>query len=514
MARPRPTPEDAPLATLSAATAILDLANGLDQDKSIITGLFAFELARAAGVSREQQRTSFFAALLRQLGCTAYASVEAKMATDDLELRAQLMRADTSRVSDLLAAVVRSNESVIAAALGTAWVATHARRVRTEWTSEFCGAARLLAQQLGLGDDVVRALDETFERFDGRGAPRGLGGEDLSMPGRIVRVAHVAIVFWLDAGVDAALEMLATRSGGEIDPALARRAAALLPGFGAPAAAELQARLEAAEQAIAEQPLTASIETIAITFGDFADLQTPFTLGHSRRVAELAMRAAAECGLEAEQREPLRLAAHLHDLGHVAVPAAIWQLPRAWHGRERERAHSHTFWTERILGAAAPLADVAKIAGAHHERLDGSGYHRALRDTALSRASRLLAAADVAAALREDRPHRTASGREAARQVLVEAARSGLLDGDCVEAVLAAQGEPAASGLGGPVATLTAREQEVLRHLAHGRTNKEIARALGISDRTVQHHTISMYRKLGIDTRAAAALLAARHGLV
>jgi HD-GYP domain-containing protein (c-di-GMP phosphodiesterase class II)/DNA-binding CsgD family transcriptional regulator len=514
MSRPRPTPEDPPLAALSAASAILDLANGLDHDKSVITGLFAFELARDAGLSSADQRSAFFAALLRQLGCTGYASVEARIATDDIELRGRLMRGDTSSTRDLLGAVVSANSSLVSAAIGTAWVVAHARRVRLEWTAEVCGAARLLAQQLGLGDGVVQALDQTFERFDGQGQPLGLAGHDLSPAARVVRAAHVAIVFWLDAGIDAAIEMLAARSGAEIDPEMSRRAARLLPAFGAPAGAELQARVEATEQALGENPITATVATVAITFGEFADLQTPYTLGHSHRVAELAVRAAAELGIDGAEREELRLAAHLHDLGHVAVPAAIWQLPRAWQPRERERAHSHTFWTENILGAAAPLARIAKIAGAHHERLDGSGYHRALRDATLSRAARLLAAADVATALREPRPHRAAMNREAARQVLIDAARTGLLDGECVEAVLAAQGEPGARGLAGPVATLTAREQDVLRQLAHGHTNKEIGRALGISDRTVQHHTIAIYRKLGVDTRAAAALVAARHGLV
>jgi HD-GYP domain-containing protein (c-di-GMP phosphodiesterase class II)/DNA-binding CsgD family transcriptional regulator len=514
MARPRPTPADPPLSTLSAASAILDLANGLDQDKSVITGMFALELAREAGLDAQAQREAFFAAMLRQLGCTAYAAAEARIADDDIALRGALMRGDTSRTSALLGAVVSANRSLVSAALGTAFVVANARRVRDEWTGEVCGSARLLAEQLGLGAAVIRALDETFERFDGRGAPKGLRGDELSVIARVVRAAHVAVVAWLDGGLASAAETLAARSGGEVDPELAKRAAALVGAFGSPDAAELQARLDAAERIIAENPLPTTVETIAITFGDFADLQSPFTIGHSRRVAETAMRAAELVGLPPDEREDLRLAAHLHDLGHVAVPAAIWQLPRTWAPRERERATSHTYWTERILGAAPALAGIAKIAGAHHERLDGSGYHRALRDSTLSRAARLLAAADVATALREDRPHRPALGRDAARQLLVEGARTGSLDGACVEAVLAAQGEPVARGLAGPIATLTPRELDVLRELARGRTNKEIASTLAISDRTVQHHTIHIYRKLGIDTRAAAALLAARAGLV
>jgi HD-GYP domain-containing protein (c-di-GMP phosphodiesterase class II) len=414
----------------------------------------------------------------------------------------------------MLGAIAAGNDSLISTALGTAWLVTHARRVRTEWTSEACGAARVLAEQLGLGPAVVRALDETFEHYDGSGAPRGIGGADLSAAARVVLSAHVAIVFWLEGGVAVAREVLAARAGKALDPGLAARAAALLPSFGAPEVATFEARVAELERVLTEVPITTTIEAVAVCFGDFADLQSPFTRGHSRNVAATAVRAAQSLGLGEHERAELRLAAHLHDLGHVAVPAALWLRPRTWDSAERERAHSHTFWTEHILAGAQALAGVARIAGAHHERLDGSGYHRSLHGATLSRGARLLAAADVATALAEARPHRPVPSREAARALLLGAVRDGALDRECVEAVLAARGEAPSRAVAGPVAGLTEREQDVLRLLAQGRTNKQIGAALGISDRTVQHHSIHIYRKLGVDTRAAAALLAARHGLV
>jgi HD-GYP domain-containing protein (c-di-GMP phosphodiesterase class II) len=223
--------------------------------------------------------------------------------------------------------------------------------------------------------------------------------------------------------------------------------------------------------------------------------------------------AGAKLGLPAPERRDARLAAHLHDLGQVAVATSIWTRPRLLRPTELERARSHVYFTERILASAPPLVSVARIAGAHHERLDGSGYHRGQKQSAIPRTARLLAAADAMCGMQEERPHRPAKSREAAAMELRGMAKGGLLDPDCVDAVLATFGERRASSAS-PAPSLTARETDVLKLLAVGKTNKEIAQSLGISDRTVQHHTVHIYGKLGVNTRAAAALLAARYGVL
>lgn len=492
---------------VSAASAVLDLANGLEQDKSVVTALFALDLVRDAGGSDGDQRAAFWGALLRHLGCTAFAGSESRLAEDDISLRSRLIRSDTSASGQVVAAIAGSNPTVWSGVLGVSRLALSARRLRVEWTQEACGAARLLAEQLGFGSDVIRVVDEAFERWDGRGSPRGIGGTDLSFAGRAANVAHVAIVFWLDGGSALGAEVLETRSGTVLDPGFVRRAIALLPS------------LELADPSIEADPMIGlgppvAADTVAAVFGDFADLQSPFTRGHSRRVAEVADHAAAGLGVDDADRRTLSLAAHLHDVGQVAVPTGLWLVPRPWRPVERSRSLGHPSVTERVFAAAPAFADAARVAGLHHERLDGTGYPRGVSGSAVPRLARLLAAADVVVALGEDRPHRPALDRAAVRTTAAEMVRSGWLDGDCTAATLAAVGEPRAARLAGPVAALTAREVDVLRHLAVGRTNKEIASALGISDRTVQHHTIHIYEKLGIDTRAAAALIAARHGLV
>ena len=491
------------LGCLSAMSAILDLANGLGEDKSLLTGLFAFDLCRAEGLGEEEAKSAFLAGLLRHLGCTAHASEEATLAEDDIGLRSRFLRSDVTREAEVVAAVQGAGGRFS----GVADLFTNARRVGSSWTHEACGAARLLAGELGLGPTVILALDEVFERWDGQGGPRRKRGADISPVARAAATAHLTVMFLLQGGVDAAREILAVRAGRMIDPRMAERASSIA---GELLTADIEARLSEADAALSESPPSVDVAKIAETFGDFADLQTPFTRGHSRRVAGACGRAAAALGVSESDRATLLLAAHLHDLGQVAIPTGIW-MRADWTSADRDRARLHPSFTERVISRAPLLADAARTAAAHHERLDGSGYHRREGGPGLSRTARILAAAEIYCGLQEDRPHRPAASAPEARRLLFAEVRAGKLDGECAAAVAGGPDRPRSPA---PPLGLTTREQDVLRLLAHGKTNKEIGSALRISDRTVQHHTIHIYEKLGVDTRAGAALVAARHGVV
>jgi HD-GYP domain-containing protein (c-di-GMP phosphodiesterase class II) len=492
---------------LASLSVILDLANGLAEDKSMLTGLFALELAKAAGAPPTTQWHALLAALLRHLGCTAYASVETTVSPDDIALRSKLLHADTSRMSQVIKAV---NDA--AGPAGLFRLGAKASLMRSEWTAEACGAARVLSERLALGPEVTTALDEVYERWDGRGTPHGRGGEALSLTSRLAQVAHAAVVFWLSEGRAQAAHRLQHGLPGVFDPTLCSVGVQLLGQLPDSGADFLAAHHDALLDQAAAQPLTTTIDDVAKAFGDFADLQSPYTRGHSRAVAALAEAAAVALGLPQTERSELVQAAHLHDLGQVAVPTSIWVMPRAHRPTERERAKSHVYFTERVLASAAPLAGVAKIAGAHHERLDGTGYFRSAKAAGLPRAARVLAVAEVFCGLQELRPHRAAFSLAEAKQLLAAQAGQGLLDGEVVDAVLSVGTRRAKPGLA--PTTLSERELQVLRLLATGQTNKQIAVQLGISPRTVQHHTIHVYEKLCVDTRAGAALVASERGLL
>jgi DNA-binding CsgD family transcriptional regulator len=250
----------------------------------------------------------------------------------------------------------------------------------------------------------------------------------------------------------------------------------------------------------------AAFEEALAGFGDAADLKSPWFTGHSRGVAALA-RAAAGLVSPADATSAYR-AGLLHDLGRVAVPAGVWERRGALRPEDWELVRLHPYHTGRILARSPVLAPLGQIACRHHERVDGSGYPASVSGPELDLTACLVAAADVFHALGEERPHRAALDRAGAARVL-----AGLpLDRDAVRAVLAAADAPSA-GLPRLPAGLTERELEILRLLVAGRIKREIAADLVISPSTVHTHTVHIYAKCGVSTRAALAMFAMRHGL-
>jgi HD-GYP domain-containing protein (c-di-GMP phosphodiesterase class II) len=256
----------------------------------------------------------------------------------------------------------------------------------------------------------------------------------------------------------------------------------------------------------------AELDRVCAAFASFADLKGRFLLGHSSHVAELSDRAGKLLGYDEEGRQTLRASALLLDLGRVGVSSAVWDRPSKLGPVEWERVRLHSYWTERILRRSPALERLAPLAAVHHERLDGSGYHRAARGSELSSGGRLLAAADMFAAMTEERPHREACSPSDAAKALQEEVRAGRLDAVAVGAVVEAAGLPRRRTAWPN--DLTDREVEVLRVLARGLSNREIAEALVLSPRTVQHHLASVYDKINLRTRAGAAVFAIENGLV
>ncbi len=246
---------------------------------------------------------------------------------------------------------------------------------------------------------------------------------------------------------------------------------------------------------------------------DFTDLKSPWTIGHSRGVADLAGAAALEYGLSAADATRVRRAGLVHDLGRLGVSNAIWDKPGALTAAELERVRLHPYLTERMLASSSALAPLGAIAVQHHERLDGSGYPQGLRGDALTPAGRVLAAADAYHAMTEPRPHRPALAAEAAAAELRRGVRSSLFEGNAADAVLRAAGHAVKRRREFP-AGLTRREVEVLKLLVRGLSNKEIAEELVISRKTAGSHVEHIYAKIGVSNRARASLFAMQHGLI
>src|SRR5581483_672361 len=250
-----------------------------------------------------------------------------------------------------------------------------------------------------------------------------------------------------------------------------------------------------------------------VAIANFIDLKSRFFLGHAQGVAQLAAEDGSMLGLDDGGERDLRRAGFVHGFGRLGISNAIWDKRGALGAGERERVRLQPYLTERMLSQSQALAPVAAVAVQHRERLDGSGYPRALRGSALSRPARILAAADAYQAMREPRPYRPALSADQAAAELHADVRAGRQDADAAEAVLGAAGHRLPRRFEGP-AGLTPRELEVLKLLARGFSNKQIAAQLVISPKTVASHAEHIYTKIGVPTRAAAGLYAMQHGLL
>jgi HD-GYP domain-containing protein (c-di-GMP phosphodiesterase class II)/DNA-binding CsgD family transcriptional regulator len=250
------------------------------------------------------------------------------------------------------------------------------------------------------------------------------------------------------------------------------------------------------------------------TLADFVDIKSTYTLSHSSGVAELAAESARRAGLPELDITTIRRAALLKEIGRTGITSSIWEKPGPLTEREWERVRLHTYYTERILSHAPALASVGALASLHHERLDGSGYHRGLPSANQLPAARILCVADVYHTLTEARPYRSAFQPGTAAQELQKLVRAGKLDGDAVNNVLSAAGHRISKVRKEFVAGLSERELEVLRYLAHGQTMKQIAAQLVISEKTVDSHIQHIYNKIGVSTRAGATMFAMEHQLL
>ena len=502
------------LGALSLAT---DIANGNPMESALRASLIAAELARDLGASHGETSDAYYAALLRHLGCTAVAHEEAAAFGDDLVARQAYAPADQTSTGELLAATlgqIGRGTGPLRRARAIATAVGGRSRLRRTMTQGRCEVAVRLSGRLGMSAGVGRALEETYERWDGGGMPGGAGEEGISLPARIMHVAVEVELALRHGGRKAAVQLVRRRRGRQLDP---RVADAFLER-----AAELLARIEPEsvwnEALEAEPPPHARaagrIDDIARTFADYVDIKSVFTLGHSSGVAALAAVAGRAAGLDEATCTDLERAALLHDLGRVAVSTGVWEKKGALTAAEWERVRLHGYFTERILSCTPALASLAAIAGAHHERIDGSGYHKNAPAALQSTAARILAAADCYHAMTEERPHRPARDAAEAVRLLEEEAAVGRLDRSAVAAVLEAAGHGGRRSRSAWPAGLSDREVEVLRLVAQGASTKEVAARLAISPRTAQHHVIHIYDKIGVSSRAAAALFAIENDLI
>ncbi len=505
------------LAEVVAALSLgIDLGFGQPMEHVLRQCLIALRLAERSGLSEQERAAVYYTALLVNVGCHSDAHEQAKWFGDDIALKSGKYRYELGKVGQAVASFRRigaGNPPLHRFRVGLEF-AVSGRRDLDGMITQHARLAASLAEQLGLPETVRMAVRSSYEQWDGHGWPGEQSADEIPVASRVTQLAELTEVAHRIGGIEAVVKLARRRAGKQFDPSLA----ATLEDAAEAILGDLDSvhtwnAVIAAEPALAVVLTAEQLEQALEAIANFTDLKSPFTLGHSRAVADLAGQAGARAGLDDADVYRLRLAGLVHDFGRLGVSNAIWDRPGPLRAGEWERVRMYPYMTGRMLQQSAALSPIGAIAVQHHERLDGSGYPNGLAGSAISQPARILAAADAYQAMREPRAHRAAlSATEAAAQLRSEV-RAGRLDGPAVDAVLAADGHRV-SRRRDEASGLTAREIEVLRLVARGLSNKQIATHLVITPKTAGNHVEHIYTKIGATSRAAAGLYAMRHGLL
>jgi HD-GYP domain-containing protein (c-di-GMP phosphodiesterase class II) len=500
---------------LAALSIAIDLGLGQPAEHVLRSSVIATRLSDRLGLTQEQRDVTFFTTLVMWIGCHAESHEYVRWFGDDIAVKQQAYLVDWAGVPYMrfLMGNVAHGSPLPQRLKVMAQLMRNPKRHLGALVHSHCASAALLAGEIGLPASVQTALAATFERYDGQGGPAGLAGDDIPVEMRVAQVADLVEVHDRTYGPGGAEHVVRSRRGGQFAPAvadafLADPGAILAPPEGGD---HWRAVVESAPDR--HQPLgRAEIDQVLVAIGDFADLKCPFTLGHSRAVADLAARAAVGLGLDDTDVTAVRRAGHVHDIGRIGISNRIWEQPAPLGAEQWERIRLHPYLSGRILERVAGLETVARIAANHHEQPDGGGYPKGLTAAALGTPERVLAAAVAYESALEPRPYRAPLGADEAAARLRHRGDSGGLDVAAVGAVLEAAGHrPVRSARADG---LTPREAEILVHVARGESNKAIAERLTLSEKTVRNHVERIYTKIAVNNRIGASLYALEHGFL
>jgi HD-GYP domain-containing protein (c-di-GMP phosphodiesterase class II) len=479
-------------------------------------------LANALGLSPDERADLYYATLLMHSGCTASSTTIATFFHEDEMVAAyDVGLSDPQNALDMLQRLARHLTPGVplpARVQQFLNIMIHMPPAILEGQRATCEVAARIAQRLGLSTGVRQILLNLYERWDGKG-PNGLRGQAVPLGARIVDATSMIEMFHYSKGPAAAEDFASVHRGRAYDPQvvdcflnLARK----------PAFWDELAREDLWQDILAMEPATAhpiigeeKLDDVIMAFGDFADLKSDHTAGHAKGTAQAAEPIARRLGLPAREVTTIRRAAFVHDLGHAAVPTAILDKTQPLSEAEKERLRLHPYYTERILARVAPLRPLADIAGAHHEYLNGLGYYRGLSGNQVPLGARVLAVADEFDDLTQGRSQPTPLEPADALARMQPRANS-QFSAECLEALaqeldLAVPKRTRRHDWPGG---LSDREVEVLRLMARGQRNRQMAQSLVVSEKTVGHHIEHIYNKLGISSRGAAVFFAIEHDLV
>ena len=495
-----------------------DVGMARPEGSAELTALAAHRLSSLAGHPPETARSATYVGLLQFAGCTSDARAGASLTGDEMAMNEGIYgTVHHTEPAEMLAYLWRvSGEGQRSLPARLAHFGTFLSRLPglLHTARAHCEVNDQMADRVALEGPARQALRDVFEGWNGSGVPRKLRGEVIALPARVATIAESIVPAHRIGGPAAIRDVVRRRAGRAFDPSLAaladQHAEALSEVLRVPSPGRALHELDLGAERHVDEAL---IDGLCQAVANFADLKCVHTRGDSTAIADLAVGASKLLRVPAAQRETLRRAALLHAVGRVGISVRIWEKRAPLDDAEWSKVRTHTLLTERVLHGTVLPADVVELASLSQERLDGRGYHRRLPPVALPVLARVLACASVFHALRASRPHRPARTPTEASALLRSEVERGRLCGNAAEAVIAASGERPRVAVVAPHG-LTEREVEVLGLVAHGLTNKQIAAELGIRPKTAGNHVQNLFGKIGVSTRAAAAMYAMKVGLV
>jgi HD-GYP domain-containing protein (c-di-GMP phosphodiesterase class II) len=434
---------------LAALSSALDLTEGQSIGHSARSCLIGMRLAERLELSVDQRHALFYALLLKDAGCSSNAGRLASLfQADDMMLKREHKLIDWTHTLPAFGYAVR-----LAAPEGTLFdrvrrvldIALRKDEVGRGMIEIRCERGAEVVRILGLPEATAEAVRNLDEHWDGKGHPKGLVGEQIPLLGRILCLAQTVDVFFCAYGLDAVATMLNNRRQRWFDPELVYQLAGILgdsafwESLRTENPAALTAEFEPPDRIF--EATEDRLDAVTRAFARVIDAKSAWTAHHSERVARLAQSMARALGATAEEERDLVRAGRLHEIGMLGVSSLILEKPSALTPEEWNDVRRHPEFTLAILGRVVPFRQVAEIAAAHHEHLDGTGYPRGLVARELGLPARILAVATRAEALLADRPHRRAMSPGEMLGVL--APLSGRkLDESCFEVLRELKSEP------------------------------------------------------------------------
>jgi putative nucleotidyltransferase with HDIG domain len=411
---------------IGALSYALDITEGQPKGHAARSCMLGMRIGKELKLGSAESSALFYALLLKDLGCSSNAGRMCYLfGSDDRSIKRNVKTVDWTSFSGSLGYVthnVADHGSLIDKAKHFARVALGGSKEAKSLIDLRCERGAKIARELEFPELTATAILSLDEHWDGHGHPGGLKGEQIPLLARILNIAQTIEVFIREYNLDAACEMVKERSGTWFDPELAtiflkvKDDSAFWDSYNTDSPADGSAAFEPQDSMLIAD--AALLDRIAEGFSQVIDAKSPWTYRHSEGVAKISAGIAQIMGYNAEEVRYVRRAALVHDVGKLGISNLILDKPGKLTPEEITEMRRHTFYTYQILSQVNGFRDLAELAAAHHEQLDGKGYHRGLDASQLNTSARILAVADVYEALTAKRPYRQDLTTEEVRTIL------------------------------------------------------------------------------------------------